>query len=72
MAGGRVTMTEMRELRYCAAGVRTWCREHGLDFRTLATEGIPFEQVEPIDDHFAQTALALARKHDNEDANGQR
>lgn len=46
----------------CAAGIRAWCARNGVDLRALADEGLPIEQVEAIDDAFAQRAAALARE----------
>lgn len=45
----------------CAAGIRAWCDLHGVDLHKLAHDGLPVEQVEAIDDAFAQRAAALAR-----------
>lgn len=45
----------------CAPGIRAWCDRHGVDLRKLAEEGLPIEQVEAIDDAFAQRAASLAR-----------
>lgn len=52
----------------CAPGVRSWCAQHGVDLHALATEGLPIEQVEAIDDAFAQRVAQIARQ---EAANGQ-
>lgn len=46
----------------CAPGIRAWCVLHGVDLRALATEGLPIEQIDAIDDAFAQRAAALARE----------
>lgn len=45
----------------CAPGIRAWCDLHGVDLHKLAVEGLPVEQIEAIDDAFAQRAAALAR-----------
>lgn len=63
----RVTMRHARAARLdgkpvtCAPGIRGWCDRHGVDLHQLASEGLPIEQVEAIDDAFAQRAAALAR-----------
>lgn len=62
-----VTMRHARAARLdgkpvtCAPGIRAWCEVHGVDLRQLAHEGLSVEQVEAIDDAFAQRAAALAR-----------
>lgn len=53
----------------CAPGIRAWCERHGVDLRKLAEEGLPVEQIEAIDDAFAQRAAQLARA-EAEHANG--
>lgn len=63
----RVTMAHARAARLagvrvlCAPGIRAWCDRHGVDLHRLASEGLPIEQVEAIDDAFAQRAAAMAR-----------
>ena len=68
MASGiRVTLQHARAAKLagagvtCAPGIRTWCQRHGVDLHQLAGEGLPVEQVEAIDDAYAQRAAALAR-----------
>jgi hypothetical protein len=55
----------------CAPGIRAWCDRHGVDLHTLAHEGLPVEQVEAIDDAFAQRAAALARAEAEQVSRGQ-
>jgi hypothetical protein len=65
--GIRVTMEHARAAKLagagvtCASGIRAWCERHGIDLHQVAAEGLPVEQVEAIDDAFAQRAAALAR-----------
>lgn len=67
-SGIRVTLAHARAARLagagvtCAPGIRGWCAQHGVDLHTFATQGMPVEQVEAIDDAFAQRAAALARQ----------
>jgi hypothetical protein len=68
MASGiRVTLQHARAAKLagagvtCAPGIRIWCQRHGVDLHQLAGEGLPVEQVEAIDDAYAQRAAALAR-----------
>lgn len=46
----------------CAPSIREWCARYGIDLHQLASDGIPVEQVEAIDDAFAQRAAAIARE----------
>lgn len=46
----------------CAPGIRAWFERHGLDLRTFLREGLPVEQLEALDDAFAQRAAAIARE----------
>ena len=46
----------------CASGLREWCARHGIDLHQLAGDGIPIEQVEAVDDAYAQRAAAIARQ----------
>jgi hypothetical protein len=68
MASGiRVTIEHARAAKLagagvtCAPGIRIWCQRHGVDLHRLTSEGLPVEQVEAIDDAYAQRAAALAR-----------
>jgi hypothetical protein len=47
--------------RYCAPGLRTFCRRHGIDFRAFLREGIPASVVEQTGDAMAMRAAANAR-----------
>lgn len=72
-----VTMRHARMARLdgkpvtCAPGIRAWCDQHGVDLYRFAHEGMPVEQVEAIDDAFAQRAAALARAEADEVNRGQ-
>lgn len=71
-----VTMRHARMARLdgqpitCAPGIRAWCERHGVDLRKFAEQGLPIEQVEAIDDAFAQRAAALARAEAEGTGNG--
>lgn len=45
----------------CAPGIRAWANRHGLDIRTLVSEGLPVEEAERIGDAFSLRAAAIAR-----------
>lgn len=63
----RVTIAHARAARIagagvlCAPGIRLWAKRHGIDVRAFTRDGLPVEQVERIDDAFAQRAAAIAR-----------
>lgn len=67
MNGLRVMMRHARAARLdgggvtCAPGITAWAQRHDVDLRQLAREGLPIEEVERIDDAFAQRAAAIAR-----------
>lgn len=74
MSGPRVYMRHARAARLdgkpvsCAPGIRAWCALHGVDLHALAAEGLPIEQIEAIDDAFAQRVAHIVRQ---EAAHGQ-
>lgn len=63
----RVTVQHARQAKLggpgvlCAPGIRGWCEQHGIDLRAFLDEGIPVEQLEAIDDAYAQRVAAIAR-----------
>ena len=62
---GRIHMRHVRQLRgrgvTCAAGIRAWCTQHGVDLRQLASEGIPVEVVQRIGGPFVERLLEIQR-----------
>ena len=58
----KVTMAEIRELRYCASGARTWCAQNGFDFRELVKTGLDANAVEATGDQFGVNAALLAKE----------
>lgn len=49
------------DVRYCASGLRTFFRRHGLDFRAFLRGGLPASVIEQTGDAMAQRAAANAR-----------
>lgn len=46
----------------CAPGIRVWCRQHGINLRTLCEEGIAIAAHPHLhDDPFVERAIAIAR-----------
>lgn len=64
----RVTIAHARRAQIsgagvlCAPGIRAWFHRHSLDLRAFLREGLPVEQLEALDDAFAQRAAAIARE----------
>jgi hypothetical protein len=58
----RVTINDCRAAGYCVIGVRRHCATLGLDFRLLARDGLPLEEVEHIEDAAAQRIVAQAKR----------
>lgn len=61
----RIHMRHVRQLRgrgvTCAAGIRAWCAQHGVDLRVLASEGLPVEVVARIGGPFVEQLLEIQR-----------
>ncbi len=57
-----VTMRHMRDLKYCAGGVRRFFARHGFDYRQFLKEGIPAEKMEATGDAMAIRVANYARE----------
>lgn len=44
----RVTMQDVHACGMCSLRTRRFCITHGIDFKRLAHEGLPIEEVEEI------------------------
>lgn len=62
MTDHRLTVADLQAAGYCLKGARRRCRELDLDFRALVREGLPFAELEPLEDMAVQRALTFARK----------
>lgn len=69
MTGVRVTVNTLRQGRICLSGARRGCRQLGLDFRRLVTEGYLVEELRGIDDVTVKRLIAIA---ENGDSDGRR
>jgi hypothetical protein len=56
--GLRITVTDARRIGYCARGMKTWARPHGLDFASFLKNGIPAEDLLATGDAFAERIVA--------------
>ncbi len=72
MTEPRIYMHHARRLRgrgvTCTPGIRTWCRENGIDLTACAKEGMPGEDALRSGDAFLLQLLTIARQE--ADANG--
>lgn len=56
-----VTITHLRALGYCAAGLREWCKQHGYSLRQFST-GVPSDDLRRTGDGFAIRAAEFAER----------
>lgn len=57
-----VTMADVRELKYCSAGARSFCKTYGFDFREFVRKGLSADEVLATGDQFAMNVANLAIK----------
>lgn len=60
-APATVTMRHMREVGYCARGVREFFARHGLDWSAFLRDGIAAQRLEDTGDAMAARVAAHAR-----------
>ncbi|MCC6007209.1 MAG: hypothetical protein JJU40_05995 [Rhodobacteraceae bacterium] len=56
----RVTLRDVREARYCLAGVRPWFRRHGLDWQDFLAHGIDAARLRATGDGLVDPVIAAA------------
>lgn len=57
-----ITWRHVREAGFCLNyGARRWCKQHGVSFKRLMSEGIPASEVEHLDDALAKKVIEVAR-----------
>jgi hypothetical protein len=56
--GLTITVSDAREVGYCARGMRTFAETYGLDLRSFLTTGIPAEELLATGDAFAERVIA--------------
>ena len=62
----RVTLRDLRNLKYCMAGSRIFCKLHGISVDRLIREGIPISEVEHIDDAMLKKIIEHARNREDQ------
>jgi hypothetical protein len=56
----RVTIQDLRDARYCLAGVRPWFRRHGLDWQGFLANGITAERLRATGDALIEPVIRIA------------
>ena len=57
----RVTIQDIRAVRYCLPGVRPWFRRHGLDWQAFLDAGLPAETLRATGDALVEPVIAEAK-----------
>lgn len=60
----KLRLEDGAKIGLCVKGQRRFCEQHGIDFRRLAREGIPFEELSHIEDGNLKAALEAAEKRE--------
>ena len=60
----RVTVQDIRAVRYCLPGVRPWFRRHGLDWQAFLDAGLPAETLRATGDALVEPVIAEAKARD--------
>ena len=56
----RVTIQDLRDARYCLAGVRPWFRRHGLDWQDFLAHGIEADRLRTTGDALVEPVIRSA------------
>jgi hypothetical protein len=56
----RVTIQDLRDARYCLAGVRPWFRRHGLDWQAFLDSGIEADRLRTTGDALVEPVIRIA------------
>ena len=55
-----VTIQDLRDARYCLAGVRPWFRRHGLDWQAFLDHGIAADRLRETSDALVEPVIRIA------------
>lgn len=64
----RVTIRDLRDARYCLAGVRPWFRRHGLDWQDFLAHGIEVDRLRTTGDAMVEPVIRIAETRERERA----
>lgn len=56
----RVTIQDLRDARYCLAGVRPWFRRHELDWQDFLARGIEADRLRATGDALVEPVIRIA------------
>jgi hypothetical protein len=56
----KLTVSDCRQVGFCAAGVRRRCNDLGFDPRVMFAEGLPLEALRHVDDSQLAKAIIVA------------
>ena len=56
----RVTIQDLRDARYCLAGVRPWFRRHALDWQDFLAHGIDADRLRTTGDALVEPVIRIA------------
>ena len=56
----RVTIRDLRDARYCLAGVRPWFRRHGLNWQDFLARGIAADRLRATGDALVEPVIRIA------------
>lgn len=56
----RVTIQDLRDARYCRAGVRPWFRRHGLNWQDFLAHGIAADRLRATGDALVEPVIKAA------------
>ena len=56
----RVTIQDLRDARYCLAGVRPWFRRHGFDWQDFIVHGIEVDRLRATGDALVEPVIRIA------------
>lgn len=56
-----VTFADARSLGYCSRGLRSFCEQHGIDWREFVRNGIDEQNLAGITDPMVQRVIERAR-----------
>ena len=63
----RVTIQDLRDARYCLAGVRPWFRRHGLDWQSFLASGIDADRLRATGDALVEPVIGIAEIREGRD-----
>lgn len=63
----RVTIQDLRDARYCLAGVRPWFRRHGFDWQAFLDSGIEADRLRVTGDALVEPVIRIAEMREGRD-----